>query len=188
MHRLLKLTVIKRSLLIWIIGILTTFIIFYIAAFTHPEVWTQFGFRSPQTGWPVFFFIIFFNLLLIAFIVVGNIFVRFGSVTPGIVILFIQLIHIGWIAGTNSFMEPFASIASANLAFLRIGLWEITAYVLFCSATLDKSLYVSDTFPAKEWKETKTLKDIHFSNADKIVILIGCISLLLAATIEAFVG
>jgi hypothetical protein len=188
MDKLLEMSVLKRTAILWVTVFILTFMVFQVAVISHPDAWMIDVDRNPETGWSVFLFVIFFNLLLISLIVFGNIFVRFGSVTPGLAILLIQAVNIGWIAGTNAFLEPFTSVASANMAFLRIGLWEITAYVLFCSATYDKSLYISETFPAKKWKETRTLNELHFSKADKIILLLGSISLLSAATVEAFIG
>jgi hypothetical protein len=181
-------SVFKRSAILWLVIIILSLIVFEIAALMHPEAWEMGYSRTPEKGWNIFFFVIGFNLLLIAFITGGNLFVRFGSITPGLIILFLQAIHIGWIAGTNSFMEPFPSIRSAHLAFLRIGMWEITAYVLFCSATLDKSLLISESFPAREWNETRKLSDLEFKTRDKIVLLLGTSAFLIAAIVEAFVG
>ena len=61
----------------------------------------------------------------------GNLLVRFGSVTPGLLVLLVQGAAIGWVAGTNSFEVPFASVAAANMQYLRIGLWETSAYAIF---------------------------------------------------------
>lgn len=188
MYRLLDMSVFRRSAILWIIIIILSSLVFAVAAMTHPEAWEQVYTYPRETGWDIFIFIIGFNLMLIAFITGGNLFVRFGSVTPGLMILLLQSIHIGWIAGTNSFMEPFPSIMSAQFAFLRIGIWEITAYVLFCSATLDKSLYISATFPAREWKETRQLKNLHFSIQERIVLFLGSTAFFSAAIIEAFIG
>ena len=62
-----------------------------------------------------FFIIIVNNLILFFLIALGNIFVRFGIVTPGILILLFQGIMIGWTAGTNSFEYPFPSVLEANI-------------------------------------------------------------------------
>lgn len=116
----------------------------------------------------------------------GNIFVRFNIVTPGLVVLVVQAVMIGWLAGSNGFEVPFASITAANIQFLRIGLWETTAYALVGAVTLPKSLLVADKFPAKEWSQTRKLKDIKFSNAEICILLVGITVLLVAAIIETF--
>ncbi len=122
-------------------------------------------------------------LLLIA---AGNLFVRFGSVTPGLAILAAKAAQIGWMAGSNAFAPPFASVGAANAAFLRIGLWETTAYAVVCAVTLTKSLYVADSFPARRWLETKGWKDLSFSPTEVAVGLFGILCLLGAAAVEAF--
>ena len=83
----------------------------------------------------------------------GNLLVRFGVVTPGPLVLDRSGCAIGWLAGTNGFEVPFPSVAAANMQYLRIGLWETSAYAVFCGLTLTKSLLVADSFPAKEWAE-----------------------------------
>ena len=56
---------------------------------------------------------------------------------------------IGWLAGANGFEVPFINVTAANMQYLRIGLWETTAYSLVCGVTLTKSLLISETFPPK---------------------------------------
>jgi uncharacterized membrane protein SpoIIM required for sporulation len=76
------------------------------------------------------------------------------------------------------------SVKEANLQFLKIGFWETTAYVLACSITLPKSLYISNKFPAKEWDTVRKLKEIKFSKEEKLIAVICVILLLVAAIIE----
>ncbi len=116
----------------------------------------------------------------------GNVFVRFGPLTPGLVILLLQGIMIGHVAGANSFEFPFASVAEANIQYLKVGLWEITAYSLVCAVTLTKSLYVAGTFPAKQWSEVRKLKDIVFSAPEKMLFGASLILLVVSAYVEAF--
>ena len=110
----------------------TTWIVFAIGLVTHPGVFTNLPAVGRETGWRVVAFILGNNGVLMLLIIFGNLFVRFGNVTPGLLILAYEAVMIGWTAGTNGFMEPFPSVAAANAAFLRIGLWETTAYVLLC--------------------------------------------------------
>ena len=124
----------------------------------------------------------FFLLLLIVF---GNLFVRFGAVTPGLLILLVQGILIGWVAGSNAFEYPFGSVLEANIQYLKVGLWETTAYALICGVTLTKSLYIADTFPAKTWSQVRKLKNLKFSTEEKLMALLSVILLATAAYIEA---
>lgn len=186
MKRLFTINVVARSIILWLLFMLVMWSVFALGWFTHQQAWNTGVEVQRETGWQVFWFILWHNLLLIALIVVGNLFVRFGSITPGLLILAYQAVAIGWTAGTNNFMEPFPTVGTANEAFLRIGLWETTAYVLLCAVTLTKSLYIADTFPAKEWIETRRLRDLRFSFADILLIGFGFLSLMSAAVFEAF--
>lgn len=65
---------------------------------------------------------------------------------------------IGWVAGTNGFIEPFQSIAPAIAVFVRIGQYDKTVYVLIRGATLSKSFSVADPIPGKSWTKTTPIK------------------------------
>lgn len=129
-------------------------------------------------------FLYYFYYLLIA--IGGNLFVRFNIITPGLLVLVIQAVMIGWLAGSNGFEVPFANVKAANMQYLRIGLWETTAYALVCAVTLPKSLLIADTFPAKKWSQTRNLKDIDLSITETSILLLGAIGLLVAAIVETF--
>ncbi|HNS02405.1 MAG TPA: hypothetical protein PKM78_08505 [Anaerolineae bacterium] len=186
MKKLITMNVFLRSLVLWLAFMLILWSVFAFGWATHPQAWNRGIDVQQETGWPVFWFIIGRNLLLLLLIAAGNIFVRFGGFTPGLVILFYQALAIGWTAGTNGFMEPFPTVAAANAAFLRIGLWETTAYVLVCAATLPKSLLVAADFPAKAWTETRRITDLRFDPGERLVLGAGGLSLLFAALSEAF--
>ena len=175
-----------RALLIWCGFLAALWVVFGIAYITHPQAWTEVSNVSRQSGWDVFGYIIGRNTVLLLIIAAGNLFVRFGSITPGIIILVVQAVIIGWTAGTNGFMEPFPSVAQANAAFLRIGLWETTAYALICAVTLPKSLLVASTFPAKVWDQQRSLKDIRFTKTEWLIAAAALLCLLGAAYVEAF--
>ena len=136
--------------------------------------------------WSTFLFIILSNLSICALLTAGNIFVRFGPVTPGLIVLAIQAVMIGWLAGANGFEIPFISVGAANLQFLKIGLWETTTYALICAVTLPKSLLIAETFPAKQWSQTRGLKDITFTAVETGIIVLSCIMLIVAAIIETY--
>ncbi|MDL1895204.1 hypothetical protein FBQ82_02955 [Anaerolineae bacterium CFX7] len=186
MAKLVTMNVISRSFILWLAFMLVLWSVFALGWITHPQAWNAGIDVQRETGWPVFWFILGHNLLLLFLIAAGNVFVRFGGLTPGLAILFSQAIVIGWTAGANNFMEPFPTVAAANAAFLRIGLWETTAYVLICAATLSKSLLIADTFPAKTWAETRKIRDIHFTWTEILAMSVGFLGLLFAAASEAF--
>lgn len=163
---------------------------FGITCFFNTDAWTD----VPEAGYTpggsdvllkTFLLIIGNNLILLLLIVGGNIFVRFGIFTPGLLVLLIQGIMIGLVAGSNSFEFPFASIREANIQYLKVGLWETTAYALACAVTLTKSLYISTTFPARQWSEVRKLKEITFNAAKKIIAIISVLLLVVSAYIEA---
>jgi hypothetical protein len=81
---------------------------------------------------------------------------------------------------------PFATVGAANLQYLRIGLWETTAYAIACAITLPKSLLVARSFPAKTWDEKRKLHDMRLENVEKTIVLLGGAALFIAAVIEAW--
>ena len=178
--------VLSRIIILWVVSMVILWSVFAIGIVTHPQAWTDVQPVETQAGWNVFSFILSYILILLTLITLGNLFVRFGTVTPGLLILGIQIVTIGWTAGTNGFREPFPSVESANVAFLRIGLWEITAYISICAITLGKSLLVADTFPAEKWTKITRLKDLTFTRTEVIASILSVLALLSAAFIEAF--
>lgn len=179
-------TTLKRTAIIWLAYMAALWAVFAVGLLTHPQAWQGVAPAPRETGWRFLLFILGSNGLILLLITAGNLFVRFGSVTPGLVILFVKAVQIGWTAGTNAFSPPFASVAAANAAFLRIGLWETTAYALVCAATLTKSLYVADSFPAKRWVETHSLGDLSLTPAEWMAIAGAVLCLVGAALAEAF--
>ena len=178
--------VLSRIFILWLVSMSVMWAVFAVGAYTHQDAWVNVQPVEPQTGWNVFWFILRNNFLIVGLIILGNLFVRFGAVTPGLLILAIQVVTIGWTAGTNSFIEPFPSIEAANAAFVQIGLWEITAYISICAITLNKSLFVADTFPAKRWTKTTPLKDVTFTRTEVVASILSVFALVFAAYIEAF--
>lgn len=182
---------IKRTIILWITVQLLLWLIFGISFFINEEAWVNVleiekGAAAVGGFWSTFFYIISHNLLLVIFIVIGNLFVRFGKITPGLLILILQVIGIGWLAGSNSFEVLFTSVLMANIQYLKIGLWEITVYVIVCAVTLPKSLYIADSFPATKWQEVRKFSDILLNKKEIILLFISIILLIMAATIEAF--
>ncbi len=180
----------KRSVVIWVLFQIVLWITFGIAYYFNLDAWNRGAdiihtVSTEDSLFKTFFIIIVNNLILFFLIALGNIFVRFGIVTPGILILLFQGIMIGWTAGTNSFEYPFPSVLEANIQYLKVGLWETTSYALICGITLTKSLYISDTFPAKEWSSISKLNEISFNFTERILAVVSLAILVLSAFIEA---
>lgn len=189
MKKLLNMNIIKRALFLWILSQLLLWGTFAISLFFHIDAWFNVINVDPSTAFvgnftTTLLFIILNNLFICVLIAIGNIFVRFKNISPGLIVLIIQLVTIGYIAGANSFEIPFTSINAANMEFLKVGLWETTAYILVCAVTLPKSLLIADTFPAKTWSEVKKLKDIKLNKNEFAVIIISLTFIILAAFME----
>ena len=185
--KIFNMDVFKRSIVLFIIFQLILWSVFGISYFFHQDAWKDIVDVNPQTaavgGWGLTFLFIFItNAIICTLIIVGNLFVRFGIITPGLIILLIQAFSIGWLAGQNGFEIPFINVKEANLQYLKVGFWETTAYVLACSVTLSKSLYISNTFPAKRWDVVRKFKDIKLSLREQVVMII-CILFLLSSAI-----
>lgn len=180
--------VIKRSIVVWVLFQAVLWVAFALSFYTHRPAWNVvqeagMGSYAGSTA-SLFVEIIGRNSVLVLLIALGNIFVRFGPITPGLFILVIQGITIGFVAGTNSFEFPFISVAQANLQYLKVGLWETTAYAIICAVTLTKSLNIADSFPARRWVEVRSLRDITFTTREKAFALAGILLLIMAAYIE----
>ncbi len=180
----------RRAVAVWLLFQAVLWLAFGSGYLTSPEAWVDVPVVSTSEaavgGWlSTFLFIIANNALVLAVIIVGNLFARFAWLTPGLLVLLIQGAAIGWLAGTNGFEVPFASVAAANAQFLRVGLWETTAYAIACAMTLPKSLFISRSFPAKEWAEVHKLRDLRFSGIEILLGLLVIVALLAAALVEA---
>lgn len=187
---LYRANVYRRVIIIWVAFQAVMWIVFAINYFYNPDAWMG----VPETGYmdrgsggclKTFLAISGNNLILLLLIAGGNIFVRFGVFTPGLLILLVQGIVTGIVAGSNSFEFPFADVHEANIQYLKVGLWETTAYALACAVTLTKSLYIASTFPARRWAETRKLKEIKFDTPETIVAVTSILLLIVAAFVEA---
>ncbi len=180
---------ILRSVVVWLGFQIALWVVFGISYMLHRDSWINVAIVASTTAavggwWTTLLFILVNNAFICAIIVAGNLFVRFGAVTPGLLALIIQAVSIGWVAGSNGFEVPFANVTAANLQYLRIGLWETTAYALACAVTLPKSLNIAETFPAKTWSLTRKLRDVSLSTSEITLLLLGSTALIIAATIE----
>lgn len=191
MGQLYKLNIVHRTLLIWIVFQVLLWSVFFVGFLTHRAHWENNIMLPPQMAAEGDFlstlaYILMHNILICLLIVAGNLFVRFGWVTPGLAILLLQAINIGWLAGSNGFEVPFATVSTANIQYLRIGLWETTAYTIACAVTLPKSLLVAATFPAKKWESTRKWNELKWNKAEKWIAVLGGTVLLFAAVVEAW--
>jgi hypothetical protein len=131
---------VKRTIIIWLLLQAVLWVFFVIGYLARPGAWQDVPAIAPASAAvggvaSTLGYIVFRNAIVLLLIGAGNILVRFGSVTPGLLVLLVQGATIGWVAGTNGFEVPFPSIAAANLQYLRIGLWETSAYAVFCGLT-----------------------------------------------------
>ncbi len=189
-NNIYEMGVLKRNVIIWAVFQIILWAVFGIAYSFNVNSWgnvsgTEYVAANSDGLLKTFFIIIINNLILFSFIVLGNVFVRFHLFTPGLLILLLQGVMIGWVAGSNSFEFPFASVSQANIQYLKVGLWETTAYALACAVTLTKSLNIADTFPAKQWSKVRKIKEISLSVAEKRLFSIGILLLIISAYVEA---
>ena len=79
-----------------------------------------------------------------------------------------------------------ASLTEANLNYLKIGLWEVSAYAIVCAVTMTKSLNIAETFPAKTWSTTRKFADLRWDAQEKALLVAGLLFLIIAAFVEGF--
>ena len=188
---LYKADVWKRTLIIWLFCQIVMWLIFGVSYLCHQDAWINVSDvvgnnDSINEWWSLFLFIVFNNLFICILIMIGNWFVRFNIITPGVLILLLQIIGIGWVAGSNAFEFPFTSVSEANIQYLKIGLWEVTAYIFSFSATISKSLNESNRFLPNKWDKTRSLKEMKPNKSEILIIAIAVILIIVAALIETF--
>lgn len=105
---------------------------------------------------------------------------RFGPFNVGTLYLAVQVVMIGRIAGLNAFEFPMSSIADGLLQFLRVGLWEVTAYVIVAAVTITKARWIADRLGASEWRERRTWRELDW-NDDERWLLVAAVGLILGA-------
>lgn len=181
---------VKRTIIIWLLLQSVLWLFFAVGYWAKPGAWVDVQTVAPSSAAvggvaTTAGYIVARNCIVLLLIGAGNLLVRFGSVTPGLLVLLVQGAAIGWVAGTNSFEVPFASVAAANMQYLRIGLWETSAYAIFCAITLTKSLLVANSFPAREWAEQHILRSLKFTGTEIALGLLAFLFLVGAALVEA---
>lgn len=187
---LYKVGAVRRTIIVWFLLQAVLWVFFAAGYLAKPGAWQDVPAVAPSSAAvggvaSTMGYIVLRNCIVLLLIGAGNLLVRFGVVTPGLLVLIVQGAAIGWLAGTNGFEVPFPSVAAANMQYLRIGLWETSAYAVFCGLTLTKSLLVADSFPAKEWAEKHTLRSLRFSGAEKALAVLTLLLLVGAALVEA---
>ena len=177
---------VKRVIIVWLAFFIIQWAVFLVAYLTNPEAWVNVQTGVPDRGMDSALAILANNGILLILIVAANLFARFGSVSLGGLILIIQAVMIGWTAGTNGFAFPFPNLGAANMNYLKIGLWELSAYAIVGGVTLTKSLNISETFPPKSWVVSRKLKDITFDKTEERLLILAAVFLAVAALMEGF--
>jgi hypothetical protein len=184
--RIYAMAPVRRVVIVWLAFFIIQWAVFLLAYLTNPEAWVNVQTGAPGRGMDSALAILANNGILLILIVAANLFARFGSVSLGGLILTIQAVMIGWTAGTNGFSFPFTSLGAANMNYLKIGLWELSAYAIVGGVTLTKSLNISETFPPKDWVVSRKLKDITFDKTEERLLILAAVLLVFAALMEGF--
>lgn len=125
------------------------------------------------------------NLANAALIGAVSLLFRFGPINPGTLYLVVLALFVGRIAGLNDFQYPMESVAAGLAQFARVGLWEITAYVIVAAVTMTKARWVADRPMAKQWREVRRWRDIAFSPSELTCLVIAVLLIVGAAVVEA---
>lgn len=141
------------------------------AATTAPEVPSLLGLLALI--WSI-------NLANAAVIGLASTLFRFGPFNVGTLYLAVQLVMIGRIAGLNTFAYPMASVSDGLLQFIRVGLWEVTAYVIVAAVTITKARWIADRLGASEWRQRRTWRELDWSGTERS-LLVAAVGLILGA-------
>lgn len=125
------------------------------------------------------------NLANAALIGVASTLFRFGPVNVGTAYLTVQLVVIGRIAGLNTFAYPMPSVVDGLVQFLRVGLWEVTAYVIVAAVTMTKARWIADRPGAAQWRERRRWRQLPWTTTDRWLLFVAVTLILLAGAIEA---
>ena len=116
---------VKRTIIIWLLLQAVLWVFFAVGYVAQPSAWQNVPAVAPSSAAvggvaSTLGYIVLRNCIVLLLIGAGNLFVRFGPVTPGLLVLIVQGAAIGWLAGTNGFEVPFPSVAAANMQYLRM--------------------------------------------------------------------
>lgn len=110
---------------------------------------------------------------------------RFGPINVGALYLTVQVVMIGRIAGLNGFEHPMASVGEGLVQFVRVGLWEVTAYVIVAGVTLTKARWIADRLGAKTWREQRTWAELDWSRTERWMLAVAAVLILGSGFVEA---
>lgn len=110
---------------------------------------------------------------------------RFGPVNVGTLYLTVQVVMIGRIAGLNRFEYPMANVGEGLLQFLRVGLWEVTAYAIVAGVTLTKARWIADRPGASTWRERRTWAELDWGRTEWTMLAVATVLLLGSGVVEA---
>lgn len=190
LEKIYKLKLKKRCIVMWIVFQVLLWGIFFIAFFLNKDKWENININKIEQEISIgmcvssFVRILIMNILIYTIIAAGNLIARINIFTPGTVILLIHAIGLGWLAGINGFSVEFDSLLSANIQFLKVDLWEYTAYILVCCVTMTKSVYILEDYKMRKFEKTSSLKEIKFTKIETKVLAISFAILVTSAIIE----
>ena len=93
---------VKRTIIIWLLLQAVLWVFFVIGYLARPGAWQDVPAIAPASAAvggvaSTLGYIVFRNAIVLLLIGAGNILVRFGSVTPGLLVLLVQGATIGWV-------------------------------------------------------------------------------------------
>ena len=188
MAGILNLGAVKRSVVVLLGFQVLRWLVFGISYMLNRGSWVEVAAVEASTaavgGWWSTFFFILLSILFICVLCRGNILVRFGSITPGLLVL--PSARLSLLAGWRGpkVLSTISQCGRSEPAVLEDRALGDISLCPDCAVTLPKSLLVADTFPAKQWSETRRLRDIALSPAETGIVVLGCLMLIAAALIE----
>lgn len=124
------------------------------------------------------------NLANLGIIGVASLLFRFGPLNPGTLYLLVLAAFVGRIAGLNEFEYPMESFAAGLAQFARVGLWEMTAYVIVGAITMSKARWIADRPFARTWREERRWGDIAWDRLEVIWLVSAVLLIVGAALVE----
>ncbi len=124
------------------------------------------------------------NLANAVFIGLASLLFRFGPVNPGTLYLIVLVVFVGRIAGLNAFEYPMESVSAGLAQFARVGLWEVTAYVIVGAVTMTKARWIADRPFAQTWCEKRRWHDIEWDGPEIAWLSVAVLFIIGAAIME----
>jgi len=189
--------VLKRALLLYGLHALLFNLFFVFAYYILPEGFMR---SSPQMGaaeavarqpsfWSQFVVTVFFNLGVVALIILLCNFNRIKGIPVGYLVPVSLAIAGGLIVGTNSFLsddlDRYSSVREAMALGQTIGGLETLGFILIVAATVPLGVYHYRSWWrwSGRWKPEKVmnLRDIRLSRSEVLTLVAGLCLLILAA-------